>query len=501
MSYMTKDQLESYLNGLPSSNNKKEPNQNDYNSIRSELVYPMKKLSVQPQNQEIDQEAYGTIQDRMKRLRNATGTVMNATQTVTPVFPETPKPATLSSTKPAFNTKSRPDAFEASLAPRSYSSSYRPPVQPKPKSTPSPPLPPPLPSSATTTPPPAVPSSPRPPKPSSQQGRVSTLNPIYAGLDCPKCHQPIEGSVVSALDQVWHAHCFTCSTCRKPLENQQFFEKNGQPYCKKDYQDLFSLHCDFCHEPIEQQAISALGKHYHEGHFCCTACGKPFGDHSAFMVHNDKPYCQQDYMKMCGKKCSGCGEYISGEYINALDKEWHKSCFVCTDCKQPFTGGSFLVRDSMPYCEEHYHHPSTNTTTPSRQQPTESQRKPPPLKPKPSIGKKPDLTSPPLPSSSSSSSRTADESYKRPDISGRSSVLSTGTKPISESRPSAKVCRQCNQVIDGPSASALGHDYHIHHFQCFDCGRALSSRVPGMWQGDEHGELVCKMCAFKRTQQ
>lgn len=39
-------------------------------------------------------------------------------------------------------------------------------------------------------------------------------------------------------------------------------------------------------------------------------------------------------MKMCGKKCSGCGEYISGEYINALDKEWHKSCFVCTVCHQ-----------------------------------------------------------------------------------------------------------------------------------------------------------------------
>lgn len=212
----------------------------------------MKKLSVEPQNQEIDQEAYGTIQDRMKRLRNATGTAMNATQTVTPAFPETPKPAAIPSTKPAFNTKARPDAFEASLTPRS--SSYRPPVQPKPESTPSPPLPPPLRTSAAaaTTPPPAVPNSPRPPKPSSQQDRVSTLNPIYAGLDCPKCHQPIEGSVVSALDQVWHAHCFTCCTCRKPLENQQFFEKNGQPYCKKDYQDLFSLHCDFCHEPIEQ---------------------------------------------------------------------------------------------------------------------------------------------------------------------------------------------------------------------------------------------------------
>ncbi|KAL0144092.1 LIM domain-containing protein [Mucor lusitanicus] len=427
---------ENYLNGLPSSN-KKEPNRNDYNSIRNELVYPMKKLSVEPQNQEIDQR------HRMKRLRNATGTAMNATQTVTPAFPETPKPAAIPSTKPAFNTKARPDAFEASLTPRS--SSYRPPVQPKPESTPSPPLPPPLRTSAAaaTTPPPAVPNSPRPPKPSSQQDR---------------------GSVVSALDQVWHAHCFTCCTCRKPLENQQFFEKNGQPYCKKDYQDLFSLHCDFCHEPIEQR----------------------------LMVHNDKPYCQEDYMKI------GCGEYISGEYINALDKEWHKSCFVCTDCKRPFTGGSFLVRDNMPYCEQHYHHPTSNATTSQRQhhqQPAESQRKPPPLKPKPSIGKKPDLP-PPSPSSGK-----PEEPYKRPDISNRPSVSRTSIKPTTETRPSAKVCHQCNQAIDGPSASALGHDYHIHHFQCFDCDRALSSRVPGMWQGDEHGELVCKMCAFKRTQQ
>lgn len=244
---------ENYLNRLPSSNNsgKKEPSQNNYNSIRSELVYPMSKLSVQEQQQqqqveeEIDQETYGTIQDRMKRLRNATGTVMNATQTVTPAFPETPKPA-ISSIKPNFNTKSRPDAFEASLTPKSYS--FRPSVQPKPIL--SPPLPPPLPTISPSTPPPVVPNSPRPQKPSKE--KVSTLNPIYAGLDCPKCHKPIEGSVVSALDQIWHAHCFTCSTCRKPLENEQFFEKNEEPYCKKDYQNLFSLHCDFCHDPIEQ---------------------------------------------------------------------------------------------------------------------------------------------------------------------------------------------------------------------------------------------------------
>jgi uncharacterized protein with PIN domain len=66
--------------------------------------------------------------------------------------------------------------------------------------------------------------------------------------------------------------------------------------------------------------------------------------------------------------------------------------------------------------------------------------------------------------------------YKRPAIFNLSSLLNTNAKATNETRPSVKVCHQCNQVIDGPSASALGHDYHIHHFQCMDCSRALSSR-------------------------
>lgn len=145
----------------------------------------------------------------------------------------------------------------------------------------------------------------------------------------------------------------------------------------------------------------------------------------------------------------------------------------------------------MPYCEEHYHHPSStnNNKLPSpspqkQQQNEEHNRKPPPLKPKPSIGSKPNLS----PSPSTSNNRLAEESssFKRPSISNRSSMpnsaaTTTNPKPAmtETTRPSAKVCHHCNQMIDGPSASALGHDYHIHHFQCTDCNRALSSRVPG----------------------
>ncbi|GAA5808596.1 hypothetical protein MFLAVUS_001988 [Mucor flavus] len=541
--------LENYLNGLPSNNKEKK---SEYSQIKNELVYPMKQMTVQAEEQE-EEVSYETIQERMKRLRNATGTVLDSTPIMTPAFPETPKP--MIPTKPSFSSSSTSDAFEASLNPRSYAQRrqqqyqkqseqqpeqqpvttttttqrqpYVSPVQTKPTIPPplkthrqqqyvspqspvqkkptTPPLPPFI--STPVTPPPAVPNSPRPPKPNnnSRDSLVRTLNPIYAGLECPACNKPIEGSVVSAMEKIWHTQCFRCTTCHKTLENEQYYEKDNEPYCGKDYRKMYSLHCDFCHEPIENSAISALGKHYHEGHFGCTTCQKPFGDHSAFMVYEDKPYCQEDYLKICGKKCSGCGEYISGEYINALDQEWHKNCFNCFDCKRPFTNGTFLVKDNKPYCEEHYHNPMKKASPKPFKKPVTTLQEntrapaPPTIKPKPPvISRKPDL----------STNKPEPPQVKRPEINNyRSSSSNIKTEPttvmkkkVTGTNTGSKVCHQCKEIIDGPCATALGHNFHIHHFQCSYCKRALSSRVPGMWQGDKHGELTCKMCAFKQTE-
>lgn len=242
------------MNNLPSKSANK--NKEEYDQIRSELVYPMQKMSVKSE-EDVDDEAYGSIQDRMRRLRTATGTVLTTTQTMSPAFPETPKP--LIPSKPTF-TKNNFDAFEASLSPRAYKrQSVQPPPKPKSMSVSTPPPPPPpMTQNSPSTPPPTLPSSPRPPRPQQQDTMVKTLNPIYAGMDCPACHKPIDGTIVSAMDKVWHAHCFTCFSCHKPLENEQYFKKDGKPYCSRDYRDLFSLHCDFCHEPIEQVSLEGV---------------------------------------------------------------------------------------------------------------------------------------------------------------------------------------------------------------------------------------------------
>ncbi|KAH9826012.1 Zinc-binding domain present in Lin-11, Isl-1, Mec-3 [Teratosphaeria destructans] len=57
--------------------------------------------------------------------------------------------------------------------------------------------------------------------------------------------------------------------------------------------------------------------------------------------------------------CRGCNKSIEGKSVKAADGRltgrWHKACFTCRTCEQPFTTADFYVIDNHPYCEQHYH--------------------------------------------------------------------------------------------------------------------------------------------------
>ncbi|KAK5116938.1 hypothetical protein LTR62_006659 [Meristemomyces frigidus] len=57
--------------------------------------------------------------------------------------------------------------------------------------------------------------------------------------------------------------------------------------------------------------------------------------------------------------CRGCNLIIEGKSVKAADGRltgrWHKSCFVCRSCEQPFLTADFYVIENQPYCEQHYH--------------------------------------------------------------------------------------------------------------------------------------------------
>ncbi|XP_064085764.1 protein SON-like isoform X3 [Macrobrachium nipponense] len=234
-------------------------------------------------------------------------------------------------------------------------SAYAKPQKPK---SPSPPTPTPTPPTPTPTPP-KEPTPPPVNQLDCMLGSLAThmteqgITTTQKGCCCA-CDKPIVGQVITALGKTWHPEHFTCTHCNQELGTRNFFERDGKPYCEVDYHNLFSPRCAYCDGPILDKCVTALDKTWHPDHFFCAQCGNTFGE-DGFHEKDGKPYCRNDYFNMFAPKCGGCNAPIMDNYISALNAQWHPECFVCRDCRQPFNGGSFFDHEGLPYCETHYH--------------------------------------------------------------------------------------------------------------------------------------------------
>uniref|UniRef100_A0A8C5RCQ3 Paxillin n=2 Tax=Elapidae TaxID=8602 RepID=A0A8C5RCQ3_LATLA len=202
-----------------------------------------------------------------------------------------------------------------------------------------------------------------PPKPGSQLDSMlgslqSDLNKLgvatVAKGVCGACKKPIAGQVVTAMGKTWHPEHFVCTHCQEEIGSRNFFERDSQPYCERDYHNLFSPRCYYCNGPILDKVVTALDRTWHPEHFFCAQCGAFFGP-EGFHEKDGKAYCRKDYFDMFAPKCGGCARAILENYISALNTLWHPECFVCRECFTPFINGSFFEHDGQPYCEVHYH--------------------------------------------------------------------------------------------------------------------------------------------------
>nr|XP_044988185.1 paxillin isoform X1 [Jaculus jaculus] len=209
-----------------------------------------------------------------------------------------------------------------------------------------------------SSPPPGVPSKPGSQLDSMLGSLQSDLNKLgvatVAKGVCGACKKPIAGQVVTAMGKTWHPEHFVCTHCQEEIGSRNFFERDGQPYCEKDYHNLFSPRCYYCNGPILDKVVTALDRTWHPEHFFCAQCGAFFGP-EGFHEKDGKAYCRKDYFDMFAPKCGGCARAILENYISALNTLWHPECFVCRECFTPFINGSFFEHEGQPYCEVHYH--------------------------------------------------------------------------------------------------------------------------------------------------
>ncbi|TRX97182.1 hypothetical protein FHL15_001976 [Xylaria flabelliformis] len=112
--------------------------------------------------------------------------------------------------------------------------------------------------------------------------------------------------------------------------------------------------CKACQEPITGKSISSadgrLTGRYHKACFVCATCKEPFSS-ATFYVHEDRPYCEQHYHKLNGSLCRSCNKGIEGQYLeDEVPQKYHPGCFRCGDCGVVLRDGYFDV-NGRSYCE------------------------------------------------------------------------------------------------------------------------------------------------------
>uniref|UniRef100_A0A8D2Q6P0 PDZ and LIM domain 7 n=2 Tax=Varanus komodoensis TaxID=61221 RepID=A0A8D2Q6P0_VARKO len=197
--------------------------------------------------------------------------------------------------------------------------------------------------------------------PTPMQNRNSIVQAAQQGPEgasktpiCCQCNKIIRGRYLVALGRYYHPEEFTCSQCRKVLDEGGFFEEKGSIFCPKCYDMRYAPNCAKCKKKITGEIMHALKMTWHVQCFICAACKTPIRNR-AFYMEEGQPYCERDYEKMFGTKCRGCDFKIDAgdRFLEALGFSWHDTCFVCAICQVNLEGKTFYSKKDKPLCKTH----------------------------------------------------------------------------------------------------------------------------------------------------
>lgn len=115
---------------------------------------------------------------------------------------------------------------------------------------------------------------------------------------CVRCGERVIGeqSGCTAMDQIYHITCFSCSRCQINLQGKPFYALNGQPCCEEDYVNTLEK-CSVCMKPILERILRATGKPYHPDCFCCVVCGKSLDGIPFTVDATNQNHCIEDFHK------------------------------------------------------------------------------------------------------------------------------------------------------------------------------------------------------------
>ncbi|GAV03876.1 hypothetical protein RvY_14245 [Ramazzottius varieornatus] len=118
-------------------------------------------------------------------------------------------------------------------------------------------------------------------------------------LKCRGCEMPIfDRFIMTVLNHTWHADCLRCHHCKIHLQDRCFF-RNERLFCRQDYFRVFGAKCRGCGAAILPDDLirkTPNGNIYHAECFTCTSCHKLLSTGEELHIFNDCHFiCKEDF--------------------------------------------------------------------------------------------------------------------------------------------------------------------------------------------------------------
>ncbi|MCJ1419836.1 hypothetical protein MMC32_006192 [Xylographa parallela] len=114
--------------------------------------------------------------------------------------------------------------------------------------------------------------------------------------------------------------------------------------------------CRGCGEVIQGKSVSSadgrLTGRYHKQCFVCQTCKEPFQTTDFYVIENN-PYCGRHYHELNGSLCKTCDRGIEGQYLETeVKQKFHPHCFTCQECHKILRNDYFELNGKI-FCEQH----------------------------------------------------------------------------------------------------------------------------------------------------
>eukprot|EP00996_Jenningsia_fusiforme_P003498 NODE_4295_length_832_cov_48.678161_g3967_i0.p1 GENE.NODE_4295_length_832_cov_48.678161_g3967_i0~~NODE_4295_length_832_cov_48.678161_g3967_i0.p1 ORF type:complete len:129 (+),score=21.39 NODE_4295_length_832_cov_48.678161_g3967_i0:173-559(+) len=117
---------------------------------------------------------------------------------------------------------------------------------------------------------------------------------------CPKCDKNVLGKFTDSLEKKWHPWCFLCDDCEKPIFEDKFRTDGEVAVHANCLTAERSRPCAKCGNEVGGTIVNALEKLWHPDCFTCHRCQKLIN--KKFKLEGGKPVHRECKPKHTGKR-------------------------------------------------------------------------------------------------------------------------------------------------------------------------------------------------------